>query len=171
MYKQSTRTHTQCGNRRITGTKVDYIAHRAGWLSLSLSLIDVHEGKALWGFLRCAKAPGMDRGMGTERSGKCARDERNVKRDVRIDAGWASKVWGEEKAKCNFSVRRFFLRLGNHLCSSQRLLNSYHCRFYLLKNVYSISFTVTARYLPRCFCSNSSRITANDKNCRTPMWG
>lgn len=50
--------------------------------------------------------------------------------------------------KCNFSVRRFFQRQGNHLCSSQRLLNSYHCRLYLLKNVYSISFTVTARYLP-----------------------
>lgn len=43
----------------------------------------------------------------------------------------------------------------NHLCSSQRLLNSYHCRFYLLKNVYSIPFTVTARYLPGRFCSNS----------------
>lgn len=43
----------------------------------------------------------------------------------------------------------------NHLCSSQRLLNSYHCRFYLLKNVYSIPFTVTARYLLGRFCSNS----------------
>jgi len=74
---------------------------------------------------------------------------------------------GKGEAKCNFSVRRFFQRQGNHLCSSQRLLNSYHCRLYLLKNVYSISFTVTARYLPGRFCSNSSRTTADDRNWMT----
>lgn len=73
----------------------------------------------------------------------------------------------EGEAKCNFSVRRFFQRQGNHLCSSQRLLNSYHCRLYLLKNVYSISFTVTARYLPGRFCSNSSRAIADDGNWMT----
>lgn len=72
-----------------------------------------------------------------------------------------------EGAKCNFSVRRFFQRQGNHLCSSQRLLNSYHCRLYLLKNVYSISFTVTARYLPGRFCSNSSHAIADDGNWMT----
>jgi len=86
-----------------------------------------------------------------QRIEKCAREKRNVKsRGTR------------KEAKCNFSVRRFFQRQGNHLCSSQRLLNSYHCGLYLLKNVYSISFTGTARYLPGRFCSNSSRTTAND---------
>ena len=49
----------------------------------------------------------------------------------------------------------------NHLCSSQRLLNSYHCRFYLLKNVYSIPFTVTARYLPARFCPNTTATNGN----------
>lgn len=93
---------------------------------------------------------------GRGQSEKYARDERNSKR---------RGVEGE--AKCNFSVRRFFQRQGNHLCSSQRLLNSYHCRLYLLKNVYSISFTVTARYLPGRFCSNSSRTTADDGNWMT----
>lgn len=117
-----------------------------------------------WSFMvtvLAVRKAGMDREeMRRERergmTEKCVREKRNAKRrGVR------------EEEKCNFSVRRFFQRQGNHLCSSQRLLNSYHCRLYLLKNVYSISFTGTARYLPGRFCSNSSRTTANDGNWMT----
>lgn len=102
----------------------------------------VHEGRAFEGTVLAGvrEAKGWTgewwEGEGREgrRSEKCAREKRNATR---------GEVKGEEEeeAKCNFSVRRFFQRQGNHLCSSQRLLNSYHCRLYLLKNVYSISFT------------------------------
>lgn len=53
--------------------------------------------------------------------------------------------------------------LANHLCSSQRLLNSYYCQLYLRKNVYSISFTTSARYLFSRFCQDAPVFSRESK--------